>query len=246
MGFMIQPLCVVVGAGGGLGKSLAATFAEAGYDIALVSRSKGNCSTALEAATTANAASNVRYFQADATQPLVLERTLGAIASEMGPVEVLIYNVRGEPKWKPPLDMTYDELRDVLELEAVGAFAAAKAVIPGMILRRRGTVIFSSATAAFRGSSTTPAYSVGKFALRGLAQSLGKTYAKEGVHVVHMRLDCAIDGPLVRRIMSDAFDPHDVANPDDVAKTYLWVHRQPKSAWSNEVELRPHTETWLL
>ena len=118
MGYMTQPLCVVVGAGGGLGKSLAATFAGAGHDVALVSRSKGNCSTALEAATTANPGSNVRYFQADATQPLVLERTLGAIAAEMGPIEVLIYNVRGEPKWKPPLDMTYDELRDVLAREA--------------------------------------------------------------------------------------------------------------------------------
>jgi NAD(P)-dependent dehydrogenase (short-subunit alcohol dehydrogenase family) len=243
---MTQPLCVVIGAGGGLGKSLAAVFSKAGHDIALISRSKGNCSAALEAATAANSASAVRFFQADATQTTHLERTLATVASEMGPVEVLIYNVRGEPKWKPPLEMTYDELSDAFELEALGAFAAAKAVMPGMIARRRGTVLFSSATAAFRGSATTPAYSVGKFALRGLAQSLGKAYAKEGVHVVHVRLDCAIDGPMVRRLMSEAFDPHDVANPDDVAQTYLWVHQQPKSAWSNEVELRPHTETWLL
>jgi NAD(P)-dependent dehydrogenase (short-subunit alcohol dehydrogenase family) len=242
---MIKPVCVVVGAGGGLGKSLAATFAGAGYDIALVSRSKGNCSLAMAAALNADPTCTVRYLQADATQPLQLERTLGSIGVEMGAIDVLIYNVRGELKWKSPLEMTYDELRDVLELEAVGALAAAKAVMPAMISRKRGTVIFSSATAAFRGSSTTPLYCVGKFALRGLAQSLGKAYAKDGIHVVHMRLDCALDGPLVRRIMSDAFDPHDVANPDDVAKSYLWVHQQPKSAWSNEVELRPHTETWV-
>jgi NAD(P)-dependent dehydrogenase (short-subunit alcohol dehydrogenase family) len=243
---MTNPVCVIVGAGAGLGKSLAATFAGAGHDVALVSRSKGNCSVAMSAALAANQACRVHFFQADATQPAQLERTLAAIGVEMGTIEVLIYNVRGEPKWKPPLEMTYDEIRDVLELEAVGAFAAAKAVLPGMIARHRGTVMFSSATAAFRGSSTTPLYSIGKFALRGLAQSLGKSYAKEGIHVVHMRLDCALDSPLVRRLMSDAFDPHDVANPDDVAKTYLWVHQQPKSAWSNEVELRPHTETWLL
>jgi NAD(P)-dependent dehydrogenase (short-subunit alcohol dehydrogenase family) len=242
---MTNPVCVIVGAGGGLGKSLAATFAGAGHDVALVSRSKGGCSIAMQAAITASATSNVRTFQADAAQPSSLERSLTSIATEMGAIDVLIYNVRGEPKWKPPLEMTYDELRDVLELEAVGAYAAAKAVMPAMISRRRGTVMFSSATAAFRGSSTTPLYAIGKFALRGLAQSLGKAYAKDGVHVVHMRLDCTLDSPMVRRIMSDAFDPHDVADPDDVAKSYLWVHQQPKSAWSNEVELRPHTETWI-
>lgn len=229
-----------------MGKSLTAVFSAAGYNIAAVSRSRGNCSAALDSAIAANPESTVRYFAADATQPAQLERTLNTIGTEMGPIEVLIYNARGEPKWKPPLEMTYDELRDAFELEALGAFAASKAVIPGMIARQRGTVMFSSATAAFRGSATTPAYAIGKFALRGLAQSLGKAYAKEGVHVVHVRLDCAIDGPLVRRLMSDAFDPHDVANPDDVARTYLWVHQQPRSAWSNEVELRPHTESWLL
>lgn len=243
---MTRAVCVVVGAGGGLGKSLAAVFSGAGHDVALISRTRGGGGAAVAAANAADPACNARFFQSDATQPQALERTLGAIGAEMGTIEILIYNVRGEPKWKPPLEMTYDELRDVFELEVVGAFAAAKAVLPGMIARHRGTLLFSSATAALRGSATTPLYSIGKFGLRGLAQSLGRTYAKEGVHVAHMRLDCALDGPLVRRIMGDAFDPHDVADPDDVAKSYLWVHQQPKSAWSNEVELRPHTETWLI
>ncbi len=243
---MTRAVCVVVGAGTGLGKSLAAAFAREGFDLALISRNKGGTATAVSAAQGANPNVAVRAFQADATQPQALERTLTSVASEMGPIEVLIYNVRGEPKWKSPLDVTYDELRDVIDLEVVGALAAAKAVVPGMITRQRGTVIFSSATAAFRGSPNAPQYSIAKFALRGLAQSLGRAYAKEGVHVVHMRLDCALDGPLVRRMMGPAFDPHDVADPDDVARTYVWVHQQPKSAWSNEVEVRPHTETWLL
>lgn len=243
---MTRAVCVVVGAGAGLGKSLASAFASAGFDLALISRSRGGAGVAVAAAQAANPAVTVRSFQADATSPQTLERVLGAIASEMGPVDVLIYNVRGEPKWKAPLEIAYDELRDVFDLEVVGALAAVKSVMPGMIARQRGTVMFSSATAAFRGSPTAPQYSVAKFALRGLAQSLGRAYAKNGVHVVHMRLDCALDGPLIRNIMGPAFDPHDVANPDDVAKTYVWVHQQPRSAWSNEVELRPHTETWLL
>lgn len=243
---MTKAVCVVVGAGAGLGKSLAAAFAGAGFDLALISRSKSGTAAALDAAVQASSTCVVRAFQADATQPGSLERVLASITQEMGAIEVLIYNVHGEPKFKSPLEITYDELRDIFELEVVGALAAAKAVMPGMIARRRGTVMFSSATAAFRGSATTAQYSIAKFALRALAQSLGRAYAKEGVHVAHMRLDCALDGPLIRRIMGPAFDPHDVANPDDVAKTYLWVHQQPRSAWSNEVELRPHTETWPL
>lgn len=243
---MTRAVCVVVGAGAGLGKSLAAAFAGAGFDLALISRSKSGTAAALDAATQASSDCVARTFQADATQPGGLERVLASIAQEMGAIEVLIYNVRGEPKFKSPLEVSYDELRDIFELEVIGALAAAKAVMPGMITRRRGTIMFSSATAAFRGSATAPQYSIAKFALRGLAQSLGRAYSKEGVHVAHMRLDCALDGPLIRRIMGPAFDPHDVANPDDVARTYLWVHQQPKSAWSNEVELRPHTETWPL
>lgn len=243
---MTRAVCVVVGAGAGLGKSLAAAFAGAGFDLALISRSKSGTAVALDAAVQAAPDCVARTFQADATQPNGLERVLASITQEMGTIEVLIYNVRGEPKFKAPLEVGYDELRDILDLEVIGALAAAKAVMPGMITRRRGTVIFSSATAAFRGSATTPQYSIAKFALRGLAQSLGRAYSKEGVHIVHMRLDCALDGPLIRRIMGPAFDPHDVANPDEVAKTYLWVHQQPRSAWSNEVELRPHTETWPL
>src|SRR6476469_9078161 len=101
----------------------------------------------------------------------------------------------------PALAIEYAELRDILEIEVVGALAAAKAVMPAMIDKGRGTVIFSSATAAFRGSAGNPLYAIGKFGLRALTQSLAKAYAKEGVHVAHVRLDCDLDVPIVRQLM---------------------------------------------
>jgi NADP-dependent 3-hydroxy acid dehydrogenase YdfG len=116
--------------------------------------------------------------------------------------------------------------------------------MPGMIERGRGSVIFSSATAALRGSGTNPLYAIGKFALRALAQNLAKAYAKDGVHVVHVRLDCNLDVPLVREWLGGKFDPELTSNCDDVADSYWWVHQQPRSAWSNEIELRPYTENW--
>jgi NADP-dependent 3-hydroxy acid dehydrogenase YdfG len=241
---MDQRVCVIVGAGEGLGQSLAAAFAAKGFAIALISRSEKGSAAALEAARAANPTAKVRFFAGDATQAPVLEAAVARAATEMGGCDVLIYNARGDLRYKPPLQIEYDELREILDVEVAGALAAAKAVMPSMIEKQRGTVIFSSATAAFRGSATNPLYAIGKFALRALAQSLAKAYAKAGVHVAHVRLDCALDVPVVRKLMGAKFDPRNAASTDDVAQTYVWIAEQPKSAWSNEVELRPFTEDW--
>ncbi len=241
---MPQPVCAIVGAGEGLGRSLAAKFAGEGFDIALISRSKKGSSAAAAAAARANAQANVKFFAADATQPDTIEQALATIVGDMGDVDVLIYNVRGNFTLRDPLEMTYAELDEVFRLEVVGAFAAAKSVLPAMRERGRGSMLFSSATAALRGSATHPLYAIGKFGLRALSQSLAKAYSKDGVHIVHVRLDCDLDVPLMRDDHGDSFNPEAAANTDDVAETYWWAHQQPKSAWSNEIELRPYTERW--
>ena len=110
--------------------------------------------------------------------------------------------------------------------------------------REASSILFSSATAAFRGSADYPLYNIGKFGLRALSQSLTKAYAKDGVHIVHIRLDCNLDVPIMRKLYGDQSDPSILAKPDAVAESYWWVHCQPRSAWSNELELRPHTENW--
>ncbi len=241
---MTRPVCAIVGAGEGLGRALAAKFSAEGCDIALISRSEAGSGAAAEAAARANGGASIKFFAADATQPETIERACDNVAADMGDVEILIYNARGSFTRREPLAMTYEDLDEIYRVEVVGAFAAAKAVMPVMRKRGRGSVFFSSATAALRGSSTHPLYAIGKFGLRALSQSLTKAYAKDGVHVVHVRLDCDLDVPLMREAYGDKFDPDIMANTDDVAETYWWVHQQPKSAWSNEIELRPYTETW--
>jgi NAD(P)-dependent dehydrogenase (short-subunit alcohol dehydrogenase family) len=241
---MTQPVCAIVGAGEGLGRSLAAKFASQGFDIALVSRSEQGSSAAADAAATAGPSANVQFFAADATQPETIEHAFAGIVADMGEVEVLIYNARGGYTLRDPLAMTYAELEEIYRLEVVGAFAAAKSVLPGMLERGRGSVLFSSATAALRGSGTNPLYAIGKFGLRALSQSLAKAYSKQGVHIVHFRLDCALDVPMLREYYGDRFKVEETSNTDDVAETYWWAHQQPKSAWSNEIEIRPYTEVW--
>jgi NAD(P)-dependent dehydrogenase (short-subunit alcohol dehydrogenase family) len=237
---MPQPVCAIVGAGEGLGRSLAAKFAGESYDIALISRTEKGSRAAAEAA----AGTNVNFYRADATEPETIEQALAKAAEGMGEIDVLIYNARGNFTRCDPLDMTYEQLEDIYRLEVVGAFAAAKSVLPAMRQRGHGSVLFSSATAALRGSANHPLYAIGKFGLRALSQSLAKAYSKDGVHIVHVRLDCDLDMPLMRELYGDRFDADKMANTDDVAEAYWWAHQQPKSAWSNEIELRPYTETW--
>ena len=241
-----RPVCVIVGAGEGLGRALAARFAKEGFDIGLVSRTDTGARAAVECARAADATAKIRHLAADANRPETIEEALAVVARDIGDVEVLIYNVRGDFTRCEPLAMTYTQLEEIFRAEVVGAFAAARSVIPAMQARGHGSVLFSSATAALRGSAVFPLYAIGKFGLRALSQALAKAYAKDGVHVAHVRLDCDLDVPVMRRLYGDDYDPAMLANPDDVAMTYWWVHQQPRSAWSNEVELRPFTETWTL
>ena len=241
---MKNSVCAIVGAGAGLGKSLAHRFAEEGCTLALISRTEAGSAESLHAAKKGNEQLPHQYFKGDATQPSDLEATIGKIESSLGPVDIAIYNARGEYQLKDPLDVTYNELLHIYELEVVGAFATAKAVLPAMLERGRGSIFFSSATAAYRGSGTNPLYAIGKFGLRALSQSLAKAYGKKGIHVAHFRLDATLDVPEVREWMGEKFLVEETSNTDDVAKTYWWTHKQPRSSWSNEIELRPYTEEW--
>ncbi|MEM7171515.1 MAG: SDR family NAD(P)-dependent oxidoreductase [Pseudomonadota bacterium] len=241
---MSKPVCAIVGAGEGLGKALAAKFAGEGFDLALISRSQAGSRAAIEAARRVTAHTKAQFFAADAGQPETIERAVGEVADAMGEIEVLIYNVRGDFSPCDPLDMTYDQLEAVFRLEVVGALAAAKGALPAMRARGRGSLFFSSATAAYRGSASHPHYAIGKFGLRALSQSLAKAYGRDGVHIAHFRLDCDLDVPIMHEIYGEKAASTSLADPADVADAYWLTHLQPKGAWSNEVELRPHGEHW--
>ena len=235
-------VCAIVGAGEGLGQALAKKFANQGYNIALISRSLEGSASAIEAVN--KIGSYVKHFFADAQNPISIEKAISNIIDEMGEIEVLIYNVRGEFTKCEPLDISYAQLTEVYNTEVIGAFAAAKSVLPQMIKNSKGSVFFSSATAAYRGSKSYSLYSIGKFGLRALSQCLSKAYADKGVHIIHVRLDCDLDVPYMKESYGSKYSPDILADPNDVAESYWLTHLQPKSAWSNEIELRPYTEDW--
>ncbi len=231
---MNRPVCAIVGAGEGLGQALATRFAAEGFALALMSR------------TERVVVDDGRFFAVDATQPEAVEAAFARVDAEMGAPDVMIYNARGGFERVEPLEASYEVLEDTFRLEVVGALAAAKSTMPAMRARGCGSVIFSSATAAFRGSASHPLYAIGKFGLRALSQSLAKAYGRDGVHVAHVRLDCDLDTPIMQKLYGDAYDPAKLAKPEDVAEAYWRLHDQPKTAWTNELELRPHAETWTI
>ncbi len=242
--FSKNPLCTIVGAGEGLGKSLARKFAREGFDIALISRSESTAAPIIDTLHQSFSTVTARFFAADVTKPAELEAVISGLHREMGDTAVLLYNARGGFEVYEPLDLPYDVLDNLFRVEVVGALAAAKAVMPAMIKKGSGSVFYSSATAAYRGSSQYPHYAIAKFGLRALSQSLSKAYSKHGIHIAHMRLDCDLDVPLMQSIYADSDHAPVMVNPEDIAESYWLTHLQPRTAWSNEVELRPLTETW--
>lgn len=240
----VKPICTVVGAGEGLGRSLAKKFAAQGFDIALISRTESKAVPILEAIKQENSDVTARFFTADVTKPEAVEAAFTHIRKDMGNTSALLYTARGEFIAYEPLELSYEVLENIFRIEVMGAFAAAKSVLPTMIERGQGKIFFTSATAAFRGSAKYPHYAIGKFGMRALSQSLAKAYAKDGVHVAHMRLDLDLDVPLMQAIYAESDHEPNMVNPDDVAEAFWLTHQQPKAAWSNEVELRPYTENW--
>jgi len=239
-----KALCTIVGAGEELGNSLAKKVAQQGFDTALISRSEATAAPIIDSLHQSFSTITARYFAADVTQPTELEAVITELHQEMGSTSVLLYNARGDFNTYDPLELPYDVLDNLFRIEVIGALAAAKAVLPTMIKYGCGSIFYFSATAAFRGSSQYPHYAIAKFGLRALSQSLSKAYSKQGIHIAHMRLDCDLDVPLMQSLYADSDHVPVMVNPDDVAESYWLTNLQPKTAWSNEVELRPFTETW--
>lgn len=221
-----QGVAVVAGMGPGLGAAVAAAFHEAGYRVAGLSRRT----------TSAPADAPVRPYACDVTRPADVDAALKAIRADLGNPDVLVYNPM-QLLIKPFLELSVEEMESAWRTTCLGAMITARAVLPAMVSRQRGTLIFSGATASQRGSARFAALAVGKFGLRGLAQSLAREFGPSGIHVVHTVLDGLIWAPQTRA----RFDPPeaDCMAPDAIAAMYLQLANQHPSAWTHEIDLRP-------
>jgi len=235
---------IVIGAGDATGGAVARRFARAGY-TACVCRRNGDQLAPLVAEIEGEGG-RARAFGVDARDEEQVEAFFKTVEEEIGPVEVMVFNIGANVNF-PITETTSRVYRKVWEMAAFAGFLTGREAARYMTPRGDGTIIFTGATASMRGGNGFAAFSGAKFALRALAQSMARELGPRGIHVAHSIIDGAIDTAWIRENFPEraALDESGgILKPDDIAETYWQIHRQPRTAWTHEVDLRPWTESW--
>jgi len=222
---------LIIGAGVGISASLARRLTEAGLKVALAARNAGKLA-GLAAETGALA------FAADATDPTAVAQLFDQVDAQLGEPDIVIYNASARAPGSVT-EIDPEAVRRAIEISAFGGFLATQQAARRMIKHGRGAILLTGASASVKGFPLSAAFAMGKFALRGLAQSAARELGPKGIHVAHF----VIDGGVRSAARAEPADrPDSMLSPDGIAQTYLDVLRQPRSAWSLEVELRPWVE----
>ncbi|MBL8806188.1 MAG: SDR family NAD(P)-dependent oxidoreductase [Rhodospirillales bacterium] len=225
---------LIVGAGSGLGASLARLFTAEGMRVGIAARDAGRLAElARETGAVAATCDAADRAQVDALFAK-MEETLG------GPPDVVVYNVSGRVRGEIG-SLDPDAVAAALSAGAYGGFLVAQAAARRMLPQHHGAILFTGASASVKGYARSAPFAMGKFALRGLAQSLARELAPQGIHVGHFVIDGGI-ASAVRTVPADK--PDSLLDPDAIARAYLALLRQDRSAWTWEVELRPWVETF--
>lgn|SRR5512135_533860 len=222
---------LIVGAGFGLSASLARLFAREGFRLALTARDRDK----LAALARDTGAVTVACDATERDQVAALFRTLD---TQFGSPDVVVYNPSSRVPG-PFVDLDPVAVAHALQVTAFGGFLVAQEAVRRMLPRGKGALLFTGASASVKGYARSAPFAMGKFALRGLAQSLAREVAPHGLHVAHVVIDGAIRTP---GRSEPADRPDSLLDPDAIARTYLHLLRQDRSAWSWEVELRPWVE----
>ena len=215
---------LIVGAGEGLSASLARLFAREGIRVALAARK-------IEKLGALCSETGAKAFACNASEPDEVERLFGLVEREIGNPDVVVYNASARARG-PFVDLVPAEVAQALTVSAFGGFLVAQSAAKRMLPRGSGAIFFTGASASVKGYAQSAPFAMGKFALRGMAQSMARELAPKGIHVAHFVIDGGIG--------KDAGDTK--LDPDEIANTYLSVYRQQRSAWTWEVELRPWVE----
>ena len=222
---------LIVGAGQGLSASLTRLFRKDGLAVAIAARDAAKLAP-LCAETGAVA------FGCDAQDEAQVQRLFADLERAHGAPDVVIYNASARTRG-PFLHLVPAEVQHALQVTAFGAFLVAQQAASRMLPKGRGAMLFTGASASVKGYAQSAPFAMGKFALRGLAQSLARELSPQGIHVAHFVIDGAIRGA---GRGDDPAKPDALLDPDAIALTYLNILRQPRSAWTWEIELRPWVE----
>ena len=250
-----RPVLAVVGVGPGIGESVSRHFAAKGFSVALIARTESKLVTIQDSIRAAHGVHSAKYYVADVRDESSIIATFAAIKSELGKVNVLVYNagsrrIRGRNLVETPSA----EFEDFLKINMLGAYYASKAVIPDMLEAGKGTILFTGATASIRGSPALGGFSPGKFGLRALAQIVAREFQASGIHAVHVLVDGPVESDIIGSVVRKRWEEEGetgklqekdryLMQPDDLAKVYWYLHEQPRSTWTQELDVRAQMET---
>ena len=222
---------LIVGAGGGLSASLARLFAKEGIRVALAARHTEKLGALC-------AETGARAFACNAADPDEVERLFGAVEREIASPDLVVYNASARARGAF-VDLLPADVAQAIAISAFGGFLVAQQAIKRMLPNKHGAILFTGASASVKGYPQSAPFAMGKFALRGLAQSMARELSPQGIHIAHF----VIDGGIRSAVRNEAPDrPDSMLDPDAIALSYWNVLRQPRSAWSWELELRPWVE----
>ena len=235
---------LVVGAGDATGGAIARRFAREGYIACVARRSADKLEPLVQAIR--DAGGQAHGFGSDARDEAAVQAMLAQIERDIAPIEVAVFNIGANVRFQV-VDTTERVYRKVWEMAALAGFLVGREAAKVMLPRGRGTILFTGATASLRGGAGFSAFAGAKFALRALAQSMARELGPQGIHVAHTLIDGAIDTAFIKDNFPQRYalkEQDGILNPDHIAEAYWQLHLQPRSAWTQEMDLRPWMETF--
>ena len=222
---------LIVGVGSGLSASLARLFAKTGLKVALAARRAANLATLAQE-------TGAKTFACDSTDRAQVLKLFSDVEANLGSPDVVVYNASYRTRG-PFVELVPDEVEKALMVTAFGGFLVGQEAAKRMLPKRHGAIFFTGASASVKGYAQSAPFAMGKFALRGLAQSMARELSPHGIHIGHV----VVDGGIKSERRSDPPDkPDSMLDPDAIAQSYLHLLQQPRSAWAWEIELRPWVE----
>jgi NAD(P)-dependent dehydrogenase (short-subunit alcohol dehydrogenase family) len=242
----LKPSCLIVGAGDGVGSAIARAFAREGLAVCITRRPRNLEALESVAAAIRADGGEAHAFGVDARNEAEMIALVDRIEADIGPLQVVVFNIGANVRF-PVVETTAQVYSKVWEMAALAGFFTGREAARVMTARGRGTILFTGATASTRGGAGFSAFAGAKAALRQLAQSLAREMGPKGIHVAHVVVDGMIDGTFARSIAPDIqslLDEDAILKPDEIARNYVWLHKQQRSAWTFELDLRPWKENW--
>jgi NAD(P)-dependent dehydrogenase (short-subunit alcohol dehydrogenase family) len=239
-------VCLIVGVGDGLGSALARAFAAEGHVVCMTRRARHLDALQALAADIGKHGGEAHAYGVDARSEEEMIALFETIERDVGALEVVVFNIGANVRFGIR-ETTTRVFTKVWEMACLAGFIAGREAARTMVPRGRGVILFTGATASVRGRDGFAAFAAAKHGLRAVAQSMARELGPQGIHVAHVVIDGAVDGVFIRENREDVdklLENSQILRPEDIAQSFVALSRQPRSAWTHELDLRPWSEAW--